>query len=594
MAVTLFGVCCCGSNDHPAVTPGDEPDKPVIGPQKPDENNKLTSMLTVNMSTDKALYNPGETVSFKSDIVTDNTTVRYRHLSEVVKEEAMTSDSWTWQAPADDFKGYLVELVQKTDGGECIVGTIAVDVSSDWKRFPRYGFVAAFGQNKTAEVTEKEMEELNRYHINGVQFQDWHYKHHWPLGGTPDNVLDVYTDIANRSTYTSSIRNYIAAQHKRGMKSIFYNLCFGVLEDAQEDGVSPDWYIIKEDGSYDFHGLPSSWKSDIYLVNPGNPEWQAYMNDKIDDVYEVLDFDGYQIDQLGNRGDRYTMDKKKLNLPDGYASFINAVYERHPEKSHIMNAVSNYGLKEIASTGKVDFAYNELWGGEDKFHHLLETVSRNDAACKGLQTVFAAYMNYGLSGSEGYFNDPGVILTDAVMHAIGGSHLELGGDHMLGNEYFPNSNLKMKGTLKTAMIRYYDFITAYENLLRGDNGKENDPAVTSSSKAGMKAWTLSKPLQTGNIVTYSKLYPDTQVVHLLNMVRADSDSWRDLNGTMPTPSVLTSIEMSVEYAGTAEKVWAATPDYHGGAVQELAFTQENGKVAFTVPNLKYWTMIVIE
>ncbi len=594
MAATLLGVCCCGNPDDPTKKPDNGTDTPVVTPPKPDNGDKLTSMLSVNMSTDKACYSPGEAVAFKSDIAPENTTVRYRHLSSVIKEEPMTSTSWTWQPPADDFKGYLVELVQKTEGGDCIVGTIAVDVSSDWKRFPRYGFVASFGQNKTAEVTEKEMEELNRYHINGVQFQDWHYKHHWPLGGTPDNVLDIYTDIANRQTYTSSIRNYISAQHKRGMKSIFYNLCFGVLEDAQEDGVSPDWYITKEDGSYDFHGLPSSWKSDIYLVNPGNPDWQEYMNGRIDDVYEVLDFDGYQIDQLGHRGERFTKDGKALDLPKAYASFINAVHDRNPDKVHIMNAVSNYGLKEIASTGKVDFAYNELWGSEDKFHSLLETVTRNDAACPGLQTVFAAYMNYGLSGSEGYFNDAGVILTDAVMHAVGGSHLELGGDHMLGNEYFPNSNLKMKGTLKTAMIRYYDFITAYENLLRGDNGKENDPAISSNSKANMRSWTLSKPLQTGNIVTYSKKYPDYQVVHLLNMVRADSDSWRDLNGTMPTPSVLTSIEMNVEYAGTAKKVWTATPDYHGGAVQELRFTQKDGKVTFTVPNLKYWTMLVIE
>ena len=29
-------------------------------------------------------------------------------------------------------------------------------------------------------------------------------------------------------------------------------------------------------------------------------------------------------------------------------------------------------------------------------------------------------------------------------------------------------------------------------------------------------------------------------------------------------------------------------------LQELAFTQENGVVSFTLPALKYWTMIVAE
>ena len=42
------------------------------------------------------------------------------------------------------------------------------------------------------------------------------------------------------------------------------------------------------------------------------------------------------------------------------------------------------------------------------------------------------------------------------------------------------------------------------------------------------------------------------------------------------------------------RIWVATPDALGGAVQELPFKQAGGEVTFTVPSLKYWTMIVIE
>ena len=42
------------------------------------------------------------------------------------------------------------------------------------------------------------------------------------------------------------------------------------------------------------------------------------------------------------------------------------------------------------------------------------------------------------------------------------------------------------------------------------------------------------------------------------------------------------------------KLWVASPDVPGGALQELAFTQENGVVSFILPALKYWTMIVAE
>ena len=59
-----------------------------------------------------------------------------------------------------------------------------------------------------------------------------------------------------------------------------------------------------------------------------------------DDVYANLDFDGYQIDQLGNRGDRYDYDGNKVNLPKGYASFIEAMKQKHPDKRLVMNAVS--------------------------------------------------------------------------------------------------------------------------------------------------------------------------------------------------------------------------------------------------------------
>lgn len=100
----------------------------------------------------------------------------------------------------------MAELYRQENGTDVIVGTIAVDVSSDPARFPRYGFVADFSQEKTAEKTQEEMEYLNRHHINWVQFQDWHNKHHWPLGGTRTQLDEVYMDIANREVYTSSVK----------------------------------------------------------------------------------------------------------------------------------------------------------------------------------------------------------------------------------------------------------------------------------------------------------------------------------------------------------------------------------------------------
>ncbi len=117
----------------------------------------------------------GESVSFTADALPAGAKIRYRRMDKVVSEQAAVGTTWTWTAPATDYTGYLVDVYRtKENGTEVILGTIAVDVSSDWTRFPRYGFVATFDASKKVDgVIEKEMAFLNRCHINGVQFQDW-------------------------------------------------------------------------------------------------------------------------------------------------------------------------------------------------------------------------------------------------------------------------------------------------------------------------------------------------------------------------------------------------------------------------------------
>lgn len=585
--VALMAMWACSDDDNVTA----KPETDITG--EVTDVVKVNASLTVSLSTDKACYKPGETVTFTAvGTVPADAKVRYRTQTEVVAEQAASGQTWTWTAPDADFTGYLVDVYRtESDGSETVLGTIGVDVSSDWTRFPRYGFVATFDASKTAAgVIEQEMAFLNRCHINGVQFQDWHNKHHWPLGGTRDKLDEVYKDIANRDVYTSVIKKYIDVQHSYGMKAMFYNLCFGALSDAAQDGVKEEWYLFKDTkhGQKDSHDLPDSWKSDIYLVNPANKEWQQYIGDRNDDVYANFDFDGYQIDQLGDRGNLYTYDGGKANLQLGYESFVKAMKERHPGKRLVMNAVSSYGTYSIAQ-GDVDFLYNELWDSESSFSSIRDIIHNNELYGRhDLQTVFAAYMNYTKADNPGEFNTPGVLLTDAVMFALGGSHLELG-DHMLCKEYFPNDNLTMSQELRDAIVRYYDFMTAYQNLLRG-GGTETEAGVSSTSDVKVAAW----PPVIGNVTAFSRQVGDKKVVHLLNFMDADNLSWRDMNGTMPEPRLVEGLPLRMKATAKVNKIWVATPDALGGAVQELPFKQAGGEVVFTLPSLKYWTMIVVE
>ena len=163
------------------------------------EVTEVTSSISMNISTDKSIYKPGETVTFTADNMPSGAKIRYRHNDETVLIQDASSATWQWTAPSEDFTGYLVDIFIESEKGELIYGTIAVDVSSDWTRFPRYGFVGDFDSSKLEEgVIEAEMDFLRRCHINGIQFYDWHNKHHWPLGGTMGRIDEVYNDIANR------------------------------------------------------------------------------------------------------------------------------------------------------------------------------------------------------------------------------------------------------------------------------------------------------------------------------------------------------------------------------------------------------------
>ncbi len=572
----------------------------------------------LELSTDKACYAPGSTITFTAVGTLPagkEVYVRYRHNNTFIEKHTITSKTWTWTAPDTDYMGYMVDLYymewNEDVGTEHIIGAIAVDVSSDWKRFPRYGFVADFNDyNKSIDKygnIEAEMKYLNRLHINGVQFQDWHWKHHKPVKFYADGSLDPwYQDVSNRWVGTEYVKKYIEVQHRYGMKSIFYNLCYGAWKNYEADYVSPEWGLYKKDGNgnqyQDFHDLPSDWQSDIYLMNPGNQNWQNYLEDRYNEVYANYDFDGYQVDQLGDlKGDVFDKNGNTIDLQYNFGLFLKAMKGHRKDKRLVMNSVGGYGAHHICDarlgdgTPTVDFCYNEVWGEQASFSDLFQIIQDNDRESEhDLQTVFAAYINYDKAGNYWKYpdknvNTPGALLTDAVMFAIGGSHLEMG-DHMLTREYFPSKELAMTDDLKQRLIHYYDFQTAYQNLLRGIDSKAAFTPTISSSTHAINAW----PPQGRKITAFAKKVDNMIAVHLLNFSNTDDLSWRDLEGTRPAPVTQENVQITYTTSRHITKVWTATPDKNGGVPMELSFTPTGNGVSVTVPSLEYWTMLVFE
>lgn len=558
------------------------------------KNNPVTygeTYMSIDFSTDKAIYNPGETVHFRlKDVPKANAKVRYSHLGTVLKEENLSSAEWTWVVPSDDYKGYMVDVYETVNGEEKVYANIAVDASSDWAKFPRYGFLSDYGRISNNQI-DMNIETLNRYHINGVQFYDWMYDHQRPLAGSVENPAASWPDLIGRTNYLSTVQGYIGAAHSKGMKTMFYNLAFGALKNAAADGVKEEWYLYKDKNhnEKDNHHLDSPFRSSIYLTNPANTEWQAYLSARNKDIYTVLNFDGYHIDQLGNRGTLYNYDGNEVKLNESYKPFIDAMKLAEPNKRLVMNAVSGYAQDHIAKA-KVDFLYTEVWSESKTFEALSQVILENNKYGNNtLSTVLAAYMNYDKSNNAGYVNAPGVLLANAVIFSFGGAHLELG-EHYLANEYFPNSNLQMKTALREALVNYYDFLVAYQNLLR-DGGSFTSYTVQSiDNKLNINNWPADK----GQVAIVGKKFEKKDVIHLINFSNANSMEWRDSNGNQTEPALVKEPVIKIKVSNSAKQIWFASPDIKGGVAQKIDFTQTGSEITLTLPSLKYWDMIVVE
>lgn len=595
----------------------------------------------VELTTDKVRYEPESTVRFTSKyLLPDNAKVRYLHGNTVVKtDEIGGKQSWSWKVPAQNFTGYLAEIYV-TDGiAEQTLATIGVDVSTEWGRFPRYGFISHYGSDKTVEQVKKEVDMLNRYHMTGIQFYDWQWQHHKLI---PEGASQ-WKDVGLRDVFKSSIENYITKLHEVGSKCMFYDLLYGVTGNIVDgkpetpanldgkDGVSSDWGWIdlhaNDKDGYDLHQVQyplGSWPS-IYVMNPGNQDWVNYLSKEIKKVYQHLKFDGYHIDQLGRQREAYytnlqskTEDGQKVytggdrrdthDFEGYYANFINRMKSDSKDKSLVMNAVSTFGGPKIVGTGNVEFGYNEMWGADDylwNYRKIIQDNRRNNGK-NTFNTVFAAYLHCR-NGKEGQFRTSSALFGNATIFALGGSRIELSGDHMLYTEYFPDNKRKMSNKLQKSIIHYYDFLVAYENYLR-DGNAETSVNMTMEG-VNVAAWDFSEPDPTKekaedqtigpkpySVNTYSTMKGNVTAIQLLNYSNFSRDNFniRDIKETMPEPNVLLNKKIVLDDAAPVARIWVASPDCFGGAPQEVVFTQNNGKVTFTLPSLEYWTMVVVE
>jgi dextranase len=551
----------------------------------------------VALSTDKAMYNPLEKVTFDlsiKDISKGKVIMDIYHLDKVVftneyKFEDEENLTLTWDTPIDDYTGYLA-LIKLYEGNQIIdYQTIGVDVSSDWAKFPRYGYLSKYPNMSNEEITEV-IKYLNRYHINGLQFYDWQYKHHLPIKNDGEAISLTWPNIANNTVYFNTVKNYIDTAHLYNMKAMNYNLIFGAYSTYENDGLDSSMGLYKDTSAtnQDYHPLPSTWAtSKLMLMNPLNEDWQDYLMNQEKFVFDTLGFDGWHMDQLGYRGMLFDSSGLRVYLDQTYDDFITYM-DSELGVDIIFNLVNDYGLLELLTSEELEFIYTEIWNLAS--YAEIKGMIENYTNIADKSVVMAGYMNYDLSGSKGEFNLPGVILANSTIFAAGGSHIELGDHGLLGNEYFPNDNLKMTDELEEKLIAYYDFLVAYENILRDGVVKANlkieSPNLElTSSGMGDRVWYFSKKVN------------DLDIIHLINLLGNDTE-WRDDLGTKNNPIIQEDFVIKCYIDKEITNVYLASPDVDKGVTQNLDYNiseDEDGKyIEISVPYLEYWDVLVIE
>jgi dextranase len=552
----------------------------------------LSTPTSLDVRTDLARYCPGTAAAVSVTSPATGTAVAcslsiYHLGREIASLETGSNGVGTWRCPSADGAGYTVVAQQKGQGGQVLAqGSTAIDVSSKWTVHPRYGFISYFGQGLAAQA-EPMLEALKTYHLDGIQFYDWQWKHHFPLSPDP-----TWPDIANRQNSAQTVRAFVQAAHRRGISCEAYNLMYGAWDNYTADGVSPSWGLYNDTQSMQqyFVGMPQGWAtSGLWIFNPLDARWRAYLIQHEQSAVTAFGFDGWHVDQLGDPGIKYDSGGQTVYVWQGFEPFLNQI-KQSGIGDVIFNNVGGYGLAQTLSSA-TDAMYLECWSwsGQKTFLDIQNTVSSMTAS--GKAAVLAAYMDRDLaqqtgSGTAAIFNSNGVLLADAVIFANGGSHIELGDSlDLLDNEYFPNHNLHPSADLLASLRRYYDFLVGYEELLQGSGSV--GPANVQIGNV-----PVSGNGQPGTVWAFQRTQPNRTVVHLVNLLSQTGNLVLDPSGTCPPPKLQVGLTVRIAAASRPAHVSIASPD-GDGQLREVPFQWANGTVTVPVDRLLNWTMVVL-
>ncbi len=484
--------------------------------------------------------------------------------------------------------GFGVEITLTLDNRTADTFSTAYDVVPDWSAAPRYGFLSGF--YKSDEDDRSDVEQLRKYHINAVQFYDWMYKHHELLP-----PQDYFTDPLGRELSLVAVRNKIALCHEFGMKAFAYGAVYTASREFAAE--NPELMLFRNNGEPEL--FANGWLNIMDISE--DSAWPGHIVGQYVRAVQELDFDGIHMDTYGYPKTAYSMvggREHLIRLEDEYPRLIDrakdAVNAAKPGAGIIFNAVGNWPTTMVAHA-RQDAVYVEVWDPCSRYIHLHDIIE--DARQAGQKPVILAAYLKPFQHSPASAAETALKLTQAVIFASGGYHLELGENNgVLSDPYYVDYSTIRKPFERT-LRSYYDFIVRYSELLYNLNLKD----VSMTHAGGIneeyvfEGGAFSSSGEPGKVWTIVKEMPGAKIIHLINLTGIKSDKWNE--GKRKAPGKVSEIKVRVLDNERATGVFTASADEDLCRMKQVPFTtagSPRGKVIeFLLPQLDVWRLVYV-
>lgn len=386
-----------------------------FGMQCPLKASSASATFVSKAYTDKARYSPGDTVTIYTDLYNQTSSAWSGKLYLLImhnESQVYTSSQnvslsrgesktvrFNWTAPSTDYQGYMVKVyISSSD-----YTTTAIDVSSTWTKFPRYGYVFDFGTDISQSTIDKQVDALTQdYHINALQFYDWMWRHETPIKRSDGTNIDSsWTDLFGNTVSLTTLKNYINTLHSKNGAAMAYMMSYAAREGYTDYGVNPEWGLFCDTNHRNQLNVDFNNGEYLWLFAPTSKSWQNFISNAYIDSINSLDFDGIQMDQMGQRDNVYDYYGNRYSLDTSFSSLINAVKTKlnsnNSNKSYITfnivdGTVDGWALRDVRQNANTDFNFSEIWWLSNNYNDIRNYIEQLKS--NGKATVLAAYMNY--------------------------------------------------------------------------------------------------------------------------------------------------------------------------------------------------------